>query len=290
MLDHAASSLTTGIEALTSILEERNRQDAKLKTIINVLPTMTNAEILNFREEIDKVRFPYGRLNLPGFFKRRQLTSGTFGDICEVLALGQCESEAYWIEHWHTYHEIRSSLINNDEYMSFVIEAALDREPHELASIEIPLLKHHHELVILKRSCQEECEKASARKEESYDYKPILEHRSLQEYILSVIEDSDMRYLITRAQAAKVATEEEDLLTDRNRLLDALVAEDCPQRNKTLIDILIGRRECYIQNIFTSFMEEEENSVFEAAWETLSEPLVSLSSRSCLTAFLIPST
>ena len=288
MLDHASSGHTTGVEALNTILEEKNRQDSELKRIINTLPTLTDAEILNFRKGIDGVRFATGLCDLPTYFEQRRHLGG-FGRICKVLALGQWASEAYWVEHWHTNHGIRSSFINHDEDMSFVIEATLDRDPHELASIEIPLLQRHHESVILEKSFQKKCKEASATRKQSYDYKPILEHHTLQEYILSVIEDSDMRYLIIRTQAAKVATEEEDLLSDRNRLLDALVAEDCPQRNKTLIEILIGRRESYIQNLFASFEGEEESTVIEAAWETLSDPLVSLSSRVWLWAFLIPS-
>ena len=289
LLDHAANSFSSGLEAWDIMLKEKESREVDLKHIVDTLPTMTNAEILKYRKEFGEVTLGKSRFDLPKYL-RKQRTLGSFARDCQVLALGQWESEAYWIEDWHNYLAIRWSMINYDEYMSFIIEAILDRDSHELASIEVPLLHRHHELVTLKRSIQEQCKEASARKEQSDDYKPILEHHTLQEYVLSEVEDSDMRYLIIRAQATKVSTEEEDLLADRNRFLEALVAEDYPQRNKTLIDICIGRRECYIQSLFTLLEEEEVITELEASWGTLPDPLVSLSSTPFLTAFLIPST
>ena len=261
------------------MLKEKNRQDSELKRIINVLPTMTNAEILKYRKEFGEVTLPKGQFDLPKYLGE-QNALGWFADDCQVLALGQWESEAYWIKYWHEFLGTRVSSINYDEYMFFAIEATLDRAPYELASIQSPLLKYHHDHVRLKRSFQEQCKEASARKKELYDYRPIIEHQTLQEYILSAIEDPDMRYLIVRAHAAELASDEEDLLADQRRLLDVLAARECPQRAKYLIDILVGRRELYIKELFTSFDEQEENPLYEASWESLSEPLVTMLSLS----------
>lgn len=110
-------------DAIASAL---NQQQVIAKSLTSILPVLSHDQLMELREEYKKQSRVHGRgINIAKHIKAR--TSGNFGKVCYVTALGRWESEAYWANVWYQSHSSRYELL---------IEALLGRTNAEIRRIK----------------------------------------------------------------------------------------------------------------------------------------------------------
>ncbi|KAF2642912.1 Annexin [Massarina eburnea CBS 473.64] len=94
--------------------------------IIDIIPALTHDQLLELRHEYKKHCKVQGRgINVAKHIKLK--TSGNFGKIAYVTALGRYESEGYWANYWYQSNGARRELL---------IEALMGRQNHEIREIK----------------------------------------------------------------------------------------------------------------------------------------------------------
>jgi hypothetical protein len=95
-------------------------------TIIDILPALSHDQMLELRAEYKRHCKVQGRgINIAKHIKLK--TSGNFGKIAHVTALGRYESEGYWANYWYQSNSARRELL---------IEALMGRQNHEIREIK----------------------------------------------------------------------------------------------------------------------------------------------------------
>jgi hypothetical protein len=94
--------------------------------IIDVLPALSHDQMLELRNEYKRHVKVQGRgINIAKHIKLK--TSGNFGKIAYVTALGKYEGEGYWANYWYQSNSARRELL---------IEALMGRQNHEIREIK----------------------------------------------------------------------------------------------------------------------------------------------------------
>lgn len=95
-------------------------------TIIDILPALSHDQMLELRSEYKRHCKVQGRgINIAKHIKLK--TSGNFGKIAYVTALGKYEGEGYWANYWYQSNSARRELL---------IEALMGRQNHEIREIK----------------------------------------------------------------------------------------------------------------------------------------------------------
>ena len=94
--------------------------------LIDILPALSHDQMLELRSEYKRHCKVQGRgINIAKHIKLK--TSGTFGKIAYVTALGRYESEGYWANYWYQSNGARRELL---------IEALMGRQNYEVREIK----------------------------------------------------------------------------------------------------------------------------------------------------------
>ena len=97
-----------------------------VETIAGILPALSHDQMLELRAEYKRHCKVQGRgINIAKHIKLK--TSGSFGKIAYVTALGKYESEGYWANYWYQSNSARRELL---------IEALMGRQNHEIREIK----------------------------------------------------------------------------------------------------------------------------------------------------------
>jgi hypothetical protein len=97
-----------------------------LDTIIDILPALSHDQMLELRAEYKRHCKVQGRgINIAKHIKLK--TSGNFGKIAYVTALGRFEGEGYWANYWYQSNSARRELL---------IESLMGRQNHEIREIK----------------------------------------------------------------------------------------------------------------------------------------------------------
>jgi hypothetical protein len=109
--------------ALVSALTART---PNVNTIIDIIPILSHDQMLELRAEYKRHCKVQGRgINIAKYIKLK--TSGNFGKIAYITALGKYESEGYWANYWYQSNSARRELL---------IEALMGRQNHEIREIK----------------------------------------------------------------------------------------------------------------------------------------------------------
>lgn len=109
--------------ALVDALGQRN---IDADTIIDILPALSHDQMLELRNEYKRHCKVQGRgINIAKHIKLK--TTGNFGKIAYVTALGKYESEGYWANYWYQSGNARRELL---------IEALMGRQNYEIREIK----------------------------------------------------------------------------------------------------------------------------------------------------------
>ncbi|OAL05737.1 Annexin [Phaeosphaeriaceae sp. SRC1lsM3a] len=94
--------------------------------IIDILPALSHDQMLELRNEYKRHCKVQGRgINIAKHIKLK--TSGNFGKIAYVTALGKYEGEGYWANYWYQSNSARRELL---------IEALMGRQNYEIREIK----------------------------------------------------------------------------------------------------------------------------------------------------------
>ncbi|KAF2131973.1 Annexin [Dothidotthia symphoricarpi CBS 119687] len=94
--------------------------------MIDILPALSHDEMLELRSEYKRHCKVQGRgINIAKHIKLK--TTGSFGKVAYVTALGKYEGEGYWANYWYQSHSARRELL---------IEALMGRQNHEMREIK----------------------------------------------------------------------------------------------------------------------------------------------------------
>ncbi|KAH8719394.1 hypothetical protein GQ44DRAFT_729903 [Phaeosphaeriaceae sp. PMI808] len=94
--------------------------------IIDILPALSHDQMLELRNEYKRHMKVQGHgINIAKHIKLK--TTGNFGKIAYVTALGKYEGEGYWANYWYQSNSARRELL---------IEALMGRQNHEIRSIK----------------------------------------------------------------------------------------------------------------------------------------------------------
>lgn len=94
--------------------------------LIDILPALSHDQMLELRSEYKRHCKVQGRgINIAKHIKLK--TTGTFGKIAYVTALGRYESEGYWANYWYQSDRARRELL---------IEALMGRQNYEVREIK----------------------------------------------------------------------------------------------------------------------------------------------------------
>lgn len=95
-------------------------------TIIDILPALSHDQMLELRSEYKRHCKVQGRgINIAKHIKLK--TSGNFGKVAYVTALGKYEGEGYWANYWYQSNSARRELL---------IEALMGRQNYEIREIK----------------------------------------------------------------------------------------------------------------------------------------------------------
>jgi len=96
------------------------------ETIIEILPMLSHDQMLELRSEYKRHCKVQGRgINIAKHVKLK--TTGNFGKIAYVTALGKYEGEGYWANYWYQSNSAKRELL---------IEALMGRQNHEIREIK----------------------------------------------------------------------------------------------------------------------------------------------------------
>jgi hypothetical protein len=95
-------------------------------TIVDILPVLSHDQMLELRAEYKRHCKVQGRgINIAKHIKLK--TSGNFGKIAYVTALGKYEGEGYWANYWYQSNSARRELL---------IESLMGRQNYEIREIK----------------------------------------------------------------------------------------------------------------------------------------------------------
>lgn len=95
-------------------------------TIVDILPALSHDQMLELRAEYKRHCKVQGRgINIAKHIKLK--TSGNFGKIAYVTALGKYEGEGYWANYWYQSNSARRELL---------IESLMGRQNYEIREIK----------------------------------------------------------------------------------------------------------------------------------------------------------
>ncbi|KAF2625917.1 Annexin [Macroventuria anomochaeta] len=108
-----------------AIVDALSARTPNLDTLIDILPVLSHDQMLELRTEYKRHCKVQGRgINIAKHIKLK--TSGNFGKIAYVTALGCYEGEGYWANYWYQSNSARRELL---------IEALMGRQNHEIRAI-----------------------------------------------------------------------------------------------------------------------------------------------------------
>jgi hypothetical protein len=109
-----------------ALVEALAQRTPDVDALIDILPALSHDQMLDLRTEYKRHCKVQGRgINIAKHIKLK--TSGNFGKICYVTALGKYESEGYWANFWYQSSSARRELL---------IEALMGRPNHEMREIK----------------------------------------------------------------------------------------------------------------------------------------------------------
>lgn len=95
-------------------------------TMVEILPALSHDQMLELRAEYKRHCKVQGRgINIAKHIKLK--TTGNFGKIAYVTALGKYEGEGYWANYWYQSNSARRELL---------IESLMGRQNHEIREIK----------------------------------------------------------------------------------------------------------------------------------------------------------
>ncbi|PSN70551.1 Annexin [Corynespora cassiicola Philippines] len=113
-------------EDATALVEAMSHRTPDVDPLIDILPALTHDQMLELRAEYKRHCKVQGRgINIAKHIKMK--TSGNFGKIAYVTALGKYESEGYWANYWYQSNSARRELL---------IEALMGRSNFEIREIK----------------------------------------------------------------------------------------------------------------------------------------------------------
>jgi hypothetical protein len=108
-----------------AIVDALSSKTPDLDVLIDILPALSHDQMLELRTEYKRHCKVQGRgINIAKHIKLK--TSGNFGKIAYVTALGKYEGEGYWANYWYQSNSARRELL---------IEALMGRQNHEIRAI-----------------------------------------------------------------------------------------------------------------------------------------------------------
>lgn len=108
-----------------AIVDALSARSPDLDTLIDILPALSHDQMLELRTEYKRHCKVQGRgINIAKHIKLK--TSGNFGKIAYVTALGRYEGEGYWANYWYQSNSARRELL---------IEALMGRQNFEIRAI-----------------------------------------------------------------------------------------------------------------------------------------------------------
>lgn len=113
-------------EDALALVEAMGSRTPDPDTIIDILPALSHDQMLELRSEYKRHCKVQGRgINIAKHIKLK--TTGNFGKIAYVTALGKYEGEGYWANYWYQSNSARRELL---------IEALMGRQNHEIREIK----------------------------------------------------------------------------------------------------------------------------------------------------------
>ncbi|KAJ4357431.1 uncharacterized protein N0V89_002006 [Didymosphaeria variabile] len=113
-------------EDALALVDALNGRNIDFDTIIDILPALSHDQMLELRNEYKRHCKVQGRgINIAKHIKLK--TTGNFGKIAYVTALGRYESEGYWANYWYQSGNARRELL---------IEALMGRQNYEIREIK----------------------------------------------------------------------------------------------------------------------------------------------------------
>ncbi|KAF1948563.1 Annexin [Byssothecium circinans] len=113
-------------EDALDLVEAMAGRTVNFGVLVDIIPALTHDQLLELRHEYKKHCKVQGRgINIAKHIKLK--TTGNFGKICYVTALGKYESEGYWANYWYQSNGARRELL---------IEALMGRQNHEIREIK----------------------------------------------------------------------------------------------------------------------------------------------------------
>lgn len=113
-------------EDALALVEAMAARTVDVDTLIDILPALSHDQMLELRSEYKRHCKVQGRgINIAKHIKMK--TSGNFGKIAYVTALGKYESEGYWANYWYQSNSARRELL---------IEALMGRQNFEIREIK----------------------------------------------------------------------------------------------------------------------------------------------------------
>ncbi|KAH6620193.1 hypothetical protein C7974DRAFT_315926 [Boeremia exigua] len=108
-----------------AIVDALSARTPDVDTLIDILPALSHDQMLELRTEYKRHCKVQGRgINIAKHIKLK--TSGNFGKVAYVTALGRFEGEGYWANYWYQSNSARRELL---------IEALMGRQNHEIRAI-----------------------------------------------------------------------------------------------------------------------------------------------------------
>jgi hypothetical protein len=109
-----------------ALVDAMSGRSPSAPTIIDILPALSHDQMLELRTEYKRHCKVQGRgINIAKHIKLK--TSGNFGKIAYVTALGRFEGEGYWANYWYQSNSAKRELL---------IEALMGRSNHEIREIK----------------------------------------------------------------------------------------------------------------------------------------------------------
>ncbi|KAF2679442.1 Annexin [Lentithecium fluviatile CBS 122367] len=113
-------------EDALALVDAMSSRPIDVDTIIDILPALSHDQMLELRTEYKRHCKVQGRgINIAKHIKLK--TTGNFGKIAYVTALGKYESEGYWANYWYQSNSAKRELL---------IEALMGRQNYEIREIK----------------------------------------------------------------------------------------------------------------------------------------------------------
>lgn len=109
-----------------ALVDAMSQRPIDADTIIDILPGLSHDQMLELRNEYKRHCKVQGRgINIAKHIKLK--TTGNFGKIAYVTALGRYEGEGYWANYWYQSNSAKRELL---------IEALMGRQNYEIREIK----------------------------------------------------------------------------------------------------------------------------------------------------------